>query len=88
MLFDHPKILEACTVGIPDEYRGETIKAFIVVKEGETLTEEEVTAYCKENLAAYKVPKRVEFIEELPKTAVGKVLRRELRDMEIAKQKS
>ena len=88
MLFDHPKILEACTVGVPDEYRGETIKAFIVVKEGETLTEEEVTAYCKENLAAYKVPKLIEFIDELPKTAVGKILRRELRDMEIARQRS
>ena len=88
VLFDHPKILEACTVGVPDEYRGETIKAFIVVKEGETLTEEEVTAYCKENLAAYKVPKLIEFIDELPKTAVGKILRRELRDMEIARQKS
>jgi long-chain acyl-CoA synthetase len=88
VLFDHPKILEACTVGIPDEYRGETIKAFIVVREGETLTEEEVTAYCKENLAAYKVPKLVEFIDDLPKTAIGKILRRELRDMEIAKQKS
>jgi long-chain acyl-CoA synthetase len=87
VLFDHPKILEACTVGIPDEYRGETVKAFIVVKEGETLTEEEVTAYCKEKLAAYKVPKLVEFVDELPKTAVGKILRRELRDMEIAKQK-
>ena len=59
-----------------------------VVKEGETLTEEEVTAYCKENLAAYKVPKLIEFIDELPKTAVGKILRRELRDMEIARQKS
>ena len=88
VLFDHPKILEACTVGIPDEYRGETIKAFIVVKEGETLTEEEVTAYCKENLAAYKVPKLIEFMDDLPKTAVGKILRRELRDMEIARQNS
>jgi long-chain acyl-CoA synthetase len=88
VLFDHPKILEACTVGVPDEYRGETIKAFIVVKEGETLTEEEVTAYCKENLAAYKVPKLFEFMDELPKTAVGKILRRELRDMEVARQKN
>jgi long-chain acyl-CoA synthetase len=87
VLFDHPKILEACTVGIPDEYRGETVKAFIVKKEDETLTEEEVTAYCQEKLAAYKVPKLVEFVDELPKTAVGKILRRELRDMEIAKQK-
>ena len=87
VLFDHPKILEACTVGIPDEYRGETIKAFIVVKEGETLTEDEVTQYCKENLAAYKVPKIIEFVDDLPKTTVGKILRRKLRDMEIEKLK-
>ena len=87
VLFDHPKILEACTVGIPHEYRGETVKAFIVVKEGETLTDEEVTTYCKEKLAAYKVPKLIEFVDELPKTAVGKILRRELRDKEIAKLK-
>jgi long-chain acyl-CoA synthetase len=87
VLFDHPKILEACTVGIPDEYRGETIKAFIVVKEGETLTEDEVTQYCKENLAAYKVPKIIEFVDDLPKTTVGKILRRKLRDMEVEKMK-
>lgn len=87
VLFDHPKILEACTVGIPHEYRGETVKAFIVVKEGENLAAEEVTAYCKEKLAAYKVPKLIEFVDELPKTAVGKILRRELRDRELAKLK-
>jgi len=85
ILMGHPKILEACTVGIPHEYRGETVKAFIVTKEGETLTEEEITDYCKEKLAAYKVPKIFEFIEELPKSAVGKVLRRKLRDMELEK---
>jgi long-chain acyl-CoA synthetase len=85
VLFDHPKVLEACTVGIPDPYRGETLKAFIVLKEGETLTEEEVIEYCRERLAAYKVPKAVEFVDELPKTAVGKILRRELRDMELKK---
>lgn len=85
VLFDHPKILEACAVGVPHKYRGETIKAFIVAREGETLTEEEVVGYCKERLAAYKVPKQVEFMESLPKSAVGKVLRRELREMEIRK---
>ena len=85
ILMGHPKILEACAIGIPHEYRGETVKAFIVTKEGETLTEEEITAYCKEKLAAYKVPKIFEFIEELPKSAVGKVLRRKLRDMELEK---
>lgn len=85
ILFDHPKILEACAVGIPHEYRGETVKAFIVAKPGETLTGDEVKQYCKERLAAYKVPKMYEFLDELPKSAVGKVLRRELRDREIAK---
>ena len=87
VLFDHPKILEACTLGVPDEYRGETIKAFIVVKEGETLTEEEVTRYCKENLAAYKVPKIIEFADDLPKSTVGKVLRRKLKEMDMEKMK-
>jgi len=87
ILMGHPKILEACAIGIPHEYRGETVKAFIVTKEGETLTEEEITAYCKEKLAAYKVPKIFEFIEELPKSAVGKVLRRKLRDMELEKMR-
>lgn len=85
VLFDHPKILEVCVVGVPDEYRGETLKAFIVLKEGETMTEEEVIAYCRERLAAYKVPKLVEFVAELPKSTVGKILRRELRDQEIKK---
>jgi long-chain acyl-CoA synthetase len=85
VLMGHPKILEACTIGIPHEYRGETVKAFIVVKEGEQLTEAEVVTYCKENLAAYKVPKIIEFIGELPKSAVGKILRRKLKDMEMEK---
>ena len=87
VLFDHPKILEACTIGIPDAYRGETVKAFIVPKKGETLTEKDVIAYCKKNMAAYKIPKKFEFVEELPKSAVGKILRRELRDLELAKKK-
>jgi long-chain acyl-CoA synthetase len=88
VLMGHPKILEACTIGLPHEYRGETVKAFIVVKEGETLTEDDVVKYCKENLAAYKVPKLIEFIDELPKSAVGKILRRKLKDMEIEKTKN
>lgn len=85
VLFEHPKVKEACAVGIPDEYRGETIKAFIAVKEGEQLTAEDLSAYCREKLAAYKVPKFIEFVDELPKSAIGKVLRRELREMEIKK---
>jgi long-chain acyl-CoA synthetase len=86
VLFDHPKILEACAVGVPDEYRGETLKAFIVTKEGETLSEEEVLAYCRETLAPYKIPKTIEFVTELPKSVVGKILRRELRDQELGKK--
>jgi long-chain acyl-CoA synthetase len=86
VLFDHPKILEAATIGVKDAYRGETVKAFVVVKQGETLTEQEVVDYCKEKLAAYKVPKIVEFIDELPKSTVGKVLRRKLVEREEAKK--
>ena len=87
VLFEHPKILEACAVGIPDPYRGETIKAFVVLKPGETLTGEEVIKYCAEKLAKYKVPKTVEFMTALPKSGVGKILRKELRAMEVAKGK-
>jgi len=87
VLYQHPKIKDAVTVGIPDEYRGETVKAFIIPKEGETLTEAEVSDFCKEKLAAYKRPKIVEFRKELPKSAVGKILRKVLRDEEAAKTK-
>jgi len=87
VLFEHPKILEACAVGIPDPYRGETIKAFVVLKPGQTMTEEEVIKYCGEKLAKYKVPRIVEFIGSLPKSMVGKILRKELRAMEMAKGK-
>ena len=83
VLYDHPKIVEACAVGVPDEYRGETVKAFVVVKPGKNLTEEEVIAYCRERLSAYKVPKQIEFLESLPKSAVGKILRRELRALAV-----
>lgn len=85
VLFTHPKILEAAVAGIMDPYRGETLKAYVVLKEGEELTGEEVIQFCKDNLAAYKVPKLVEFRAELPKTMVGKVLRRVLREEEEKK---
>lgn len=87
VLFEHPKILEACAIGVPDSYRGETVKAFVVLKPGETMTAEEVMEYCKEKLAKYKVPTMVEFIDTLPKSGVGKILRKELRAMELAKMK-
>ncbi len=85
VLYTHPKIMEAAVAGINDPYRGETLKAYIVLKEGESMTEEEVTEYCKANLAAYKVPKLVEFRDELPKTMIGKILRRMLREEEEKK---
>jgi long-chain acyl-CoA synthetase len=82
VLYEHPGVLEACTVGIPHEYRGETVKAFIVRKPGAKLSETDLDTFCRERLAAYKVPKMYEFVETLPKSAVGKILRRELRDKE------
>ena len=85
VLYKHPKILDAVSVGIPHEYRGETIKAYVVLNEGESATEEEIINFCKEKLAVYKVPKLVEFRDELPKSAVGKILRKVLRDEEEAK---
>lgn len=87
VLYTHPKVLEAAVIGVPHEYRGETVKAFIVLRPGETATVEEMTEFCKKNLAAYKVPKIIEFRDELPKTAVGKILRKELRAEELAKAK-
>jgi long-chain acyl-CoA synthetase len=78
VLYRHPEIVEGVAVGVPDEYRGETVKAFVVKKEGSTLTEEALISFCKENLATYKVPKLVEFREELPKSGVGKLLKRVL----------
>ncbi len=85
VLFEHPKIMEACAIGIPDTYRGETVKAFVVLKPGESMTSEDVIEYCKQKLAKYKVPTQVEFIETLPKSGVGKILRKELRAMELKK---
>ncbi len=87
VLYQHPKVAEAVTVGIPDDYRGETVKAFIVLKPGETATDKEIAEFCRTKLAAYKVPKQVEFREAIPKSAVGKILRKILRDEEIAKAK-
>jgi long-chain acyl-CoA synthetase len=78
VLFKHPAVQEAGVIGLPDEYRGETVKAFVVLKEGTTATEQEIIDFCREHLAKYKVPTAVEFRTELPKSTVGKVLRREL----------
>lgn len=80
VLYSHPKILEAAVVGVKDEYRGETVKAFVVLKPGETASAEEIIEFCKKRLASYKVPKIIEFTNDLPKSPIGKVLRRELKN--------
>ncbi len=86
VLYQHPKVMEAAVVGIPDVKRGDNIKAYIVLKPGETATAEEIIAHCHQNLTRYKVPREVEFRDNLPRTMVGKILRRELRDQELAKK--
>jgi long-chain acyl-CoA synthetase len=85
VLYEHPEVVEGVAVGVPDEYRGETVKVFVVKKESSSLKEEDLIAYCKDNLAPYKVPQLVEFREELPKSAVGKLLKRVLADEERKK---
>lgn len=85
VLYEHPDVLEAAAAGIPDPYRGETVKAYIVLKEGSTVTEEEMNQFARKYLAAYKVPRQYEFRNELPKTAVGKILRRILVEEEMRK---
>ena len=86
VLFEHPKVLEATVIGIPDAKRGENVKAFIVLREGEAATAEEMIAYCEGKLAKYKWPSEIEFRTELPKTNVGKVLKKELRADELRKR--
>ena len=88
VLLEHPKVHEAVSVGISDELRGETLKAYVVLRPGEKLTKAEVIAWCRQKLANYKVPRLVEFRDELPKTIVGKVLRRALREEEERKRAS
>jgi len=85
--YAHPKVQEACSIGVPDAKRGETVKIFIVLKEGETSTQEEMIEFAKGSLAVYKLPTEVEFRKELPKTNVGKILRKELRAEELKKRK-
>ena len=84
VLMKHDAVQEAAVIGIPDEYRGETVKAFVVLKETSKgkITEDEIIAYGKANMAAYKYPRSVEFIDTLPKSQIQKVLRKELRDLE------
>ena len=79
VLFMHPAILEAATIGLPDTKRGETVKSFVVLKPGQNATAEELLEHCKKQLAPFKVPKQIEFLTELPKSSMMKILRRDLR---------
>jgi long-chain acyl-CoA synthetase len=80
VLYGHPSVREAAVVGVPDEYRGETVKAFVSLEPGATSTPEELIEYCRSQMAAYKYPRTIEIMDDLPKTTTGKILRRELRD--------
>jgi long-chain acyl-CoA synthetase len=79
VLYQHEAVREAAVVGIPDEYRGETVKAYVSLRPGHQATAEELIAFCRQQMAAYKYPRQIEFLDELPKTVSGKLLRRELR---------
>lgn len=87
LIYQHPKVKEGITIGLPDPHKGERIKVYIVLKEGETGTPEEFITYFKERLTPYKVPSKVEFRTELPKSMIGKILRRALREEESRKAK-
>ncbi|MFP5247568.1 MAG: AMP-binding enzyme, partial [Thermoanaerobaculia bacterium] len=80
VLFTHPAVMEACVIGVPDQYRGEAVKAFLVLKPGATATIDELQAHCAKDLAEFKRPTHIEIRESLPKSAVGKILRRVLRE--------
>jgi long-chain acyl-CoA synthetase len=84
VLYQHPAVRETGVVGVPDPYRGETVKAFVSLKAGTSVRPDELIAFCKERMAAYKYPRQVEIVDEIPKTVTGKVLRRELRDQAMA----
>lgn len=86
VLFEHPKVAEAVTAGVPDEFYGEVLKAFVVLKEGETATEKEILDFLAGKLIKYKIPRSVEFRSALPKSAVGKILRRILLEEEKNKK--
>ena len=88
VIYEHPKVKEAACFGVPDPYRGQTVKVAIVLKEGESATEEEIVEFCRPRLARYKIPKLIEFRDALPKSLIGKVLRRVLVEEEEKKAKA
>jgi len=85
LLYGHPDVQEACVIGVPDGYRGETVKALVVLKKGGRTRPEEIAAWARDKMAAYKVPRVVELVDELPKTPTGKILWRELQERERRK---
>lgn len=88
LMYRHPAVAEACVISTPDPYRGETVKAVVVLRPGcaGTLSEADMVAWCKENMAAYKYPRVLEFVEKLPKSGSGKVMWRQLQDQEHAQR--
>jgi long-chain acyl-CoA synthetase len=80
VLYDHPAVREASVVGVADEYRGETVRAYVALKTGGEATPDELIEHCRARLAVYKAPRQVVLVDEIPKTATGKALRRELRE--------
>jgi long-chain acyl-CoA synthetase len=80
VLYEHQAVREAAVVGVADEYRGETVKAFVSLRPGTSATEDELIAFCRARMAAYKYPRLVEILDDIPKTVTGKLLRRELRN--------
>ena len=88
VLFDHPKVAEAMCIGVPDDYFGEVLKAYVVLREGENITKEELLEYCAKKLAVYKLPRIFEFRDEIPKSTVGKLMRRSLVEEENEKQET
>lgn len=84
VIYTHPSVREAAVVGVPDSYRGETVRAVVSLKSGQYLTSEELKEFCKQRMAAYKYPRIIDIIDDLPKTMSGKILRRSLRDLKIA----
>ncbi|MBF7083856.1 long-chain fatty acid--CoA ligase [Desulfallas sp. Bu1-1] len=87
VLYTNPKVAGAAVIGVPDELKGEEVKAFVVLKEGETATEEEIRQYCRSKIAPYKTPRYIEFLDALPMGSTGKILRRQLRDIELSRTK-